>query len=71
MKSAFTLYTRNAQTLTADEFSRLCLSLSTVERKQKNFVDAKRYLELVAGKVTDKKMMLEFYQESAKMLACE
>ena len=52
--------------LSAEEFSRVCLSLSTIARHQNNFADAKRYLELARDKTTDKRMLLNFYIENAK-----
>ena len=52
--------------LSAEEFSRVCLSLSTIARHQNNFADAKRYLELARDKTTDKRMLLNLYIENAK-----
>ena len=42
-----------------------------VARYLKNYLDAKRYLELAKDKTSDKRVLLNFYTESAKMLTCE
>lgn len=68
---AYAVYNHNASVLSAEEFSRVCLSLSTVARHQENSADAKRYLELARDKTTDKRMLLSFYIENAKQLVCE
>lgn len=72
LNEAYSIQTGNASALTVEEFSRVCLSLSTVSRHLKNYADAKRYLELAKKEeTTDKRMLLNFYQESAKNLAAE
>lgn len=71
LERAFTVYNRNAQILSGEEFSRVCLSLSSVARYLNHNSDAKRYLELARDKTTDKRMLLNFYIENAKQLASE
>lgn len=71
LNDAYNIQTKNASALTVEELSRVCLSLSAVSRHMKNYSDAKRYLELARDKTTDKRMLLNFYQESAKNLSAE
>ena len=71
LNDAYSIQTKNASSLSDEELSRVCLSLSALCRHLKNYSAAKRYLELARGKTTDNRMLLNFYQESAKNLAAE
>ena len=53
------LYQQDAAILSQEEYSRLCLSLSTLYRSyKKDFSNAKRYLELAKDKMQDKRVLL-------------
>ena len=68
LTSAVSLYQSNASVLTADEYSRINLSLSTLYRYKGDYVQSKRYLEMAKDKITDKKVLLTFYQENANIM---
>lgn len=60
------LYQEDASLFTQEEFSRVCLALSTLYRShKKDNSQAKRWLELAKDKITDKKVLFEFYIETA------
>lgn len=63
------LYQEDAAIMSTEEFSRLCLALSTLYRSaKKDTSQAKRWLELAKDKITDKRVLLTFYTETATML---
>ena len=68
LNSAVALYQQNASVLSADEYSRVNLSLSTLYRYKGDYVQSKRYLEMAKDKITDKKVLLTFYQENATIM---
>ena len=65
------LYKQNTEVLSQEEYSRVNLGLSTLYRHKGDQVQSKRYLEMAKDKVTDKKILLQFYQESANILTQE
>jgi len=66
------LYQEDAKILSTEEYSRVCLALSTLYRQyKKDTSQAKRWLELVKDKITDKKVLLQFYMETAEILSGE
>ena len=71
LENASTIYKNNVEALTSEEYSRVNLSLSTLYRKFGDHAESKRHLELAKDKVTDKKVLLQFYQESASVLSDE
>ena len=68
MKEAADLYTHDTKVLSTEEYSRVNLTLSTLYRFKGDQGQSKRHLELAKDKVTDKKVLLQFYQESANVL---
>ena len=66
--AAAELYTRDTKVLSAEEYSRVSLSLSTLYRFKGDQAQSKRHLELAKDKATDKRVLLQFYQESAEVL---
>ena len=55
-----------------EEFGRVCMALSTLYRShKKDSSQAKRWLELAKDKITDKKVLLQFYIETAQILSGE
>ena len=53
------LYVEDAKLLSTEEYSRVCLSLSTLYRQVKNdTANAKRWLEKAKDKATDKRVLL-------------
>ena len=68
LNSAVALYQQNASVLSADEYSRINLSLSTLYRYKGDYVQSKRYLEMAKDKISDKKVLLTFYQENATIM---
>ena len=69
--AAATLYTTNSEVLSVEEYSRVNLSLSTLYRYKGDHGQSKRHLELAKDKMTDKRDLLKFYQESASILTEE
>ena len=66
------LYQEDASLFSTDEFGRLCMALSTLYRShKKDTSQAKRWLELAKDKITDKRVLLQFYTETAQILAGE
>ena len=66
------LYQQDASLLTTEEYSKVCLSLSTLYRSyKKDTSQAKRWLELAKDKITDKRVLLTFYTETANILSSE
>ena len=66
------LYQQDASILSPEEHSRVCLALSTLYRKVvKDTSKAKRWLELAKDKITDQKVLLQFYVESTEILEHE
>lgn len=66
------LYQQDASLLSSEEFSRLAIGLSTLYRSyKKDTSQAKRWLELAKDKITDQRVLLNFYIESAIMLSSE
>ena len=58
--------------MSPEEHSRVCLALSTLYRKVvKDTSKAKRWLELAKDKITDQKVLLQFYVESTEILEHE
>ena len=50
----------------------MCMALSTLYRShKKDSSQAKRWLELAKDKITDKKVLLQFYIETAQILSGE
>ena len=63
------MYNQDAKILSGEEYSRVCLALSTLFRQhRKDFANAKMYLESAKDKATDKRVLLQFYQENAFVL---
>ena len=69
LTEAFDAYSLSSNVLTDDEYSRLCMSLSTLYRIMGDASYSKRFLELARDKTTDKNLLLQFYRESAVQLA--
>lgn len=66
------LYKQDASILSGEEFSRLALALSTLYRSyKKDTTQAKRWLELAKDKITDPRVLLNFYIETAVQLSNE
>ena len=66
------LYQQDASLFNTEEFSRLCLALSTLYRTHKqDSSQAKRWLEMAKDKITDKRVLLQFYTETAQILTFE
>ena len=66
------LYQQDASMLKEEEYSRLCVALSTLYRShKKDTSQAKRWLELAKDNITDKKVLLQFYTETANILSSE
>ena len=58
--------------MASEEYGRLCTSLSTLYRQyKKDTAQAKRWLELAKDKITDNKVLLTFYQETASIFTNE
>lgn len=68
LENAATLYTNNTEVLSAEEYSRVNLSLSTLYRYKGDHAESKRHLELAKDKATDKRVLLQFYQENSNVL---
>ena len=53
------MYTQDSRILSGEEYSRVCLSLSTLFRQhKKDFANAKMWLENAKDKATDKRVLL-------------
>lgn len=66
------LYQQDASILASEEYGRLCMSLSTLYRQfKKDTAQAKRWLELAKDKITDKRVLMNFYQETASIFTNE
>ena len=61
LTQAAELYKNNTEVLSQEEYSRVNLGLSTLYRHKGDQVQSKRYLEMAKDKVTDKKVLLQFY----------
>ena len=62
MLQAHELYQEDASTLTGEQYSRVGLALSTLFRKhRKDTTQAKKWLEIAKDKITDRRVLLQFY----------